>query len=171
MTQPVAGIDTARPRVGGLTIHAGPAPLDLEALTQQLAVTAPLNDAQGVFPHQNFALLHRRGLLGLAVGQELGGGGAGLAQSREVVAAVARGCASTALVLVMQYAHTRALSRAAGRWPTELRLRVLHDVVREGALTNALRVEPELGTPARGGLPATVARRTEGGWWLSGHKI
>ncbi|EGH49830.1 acyl-CoA dehydrogenase family protein, partial [Pseudomonas syringae pv. pisi str. 1704B] len=32
--------------------------------------------------------------------------------------------------------------------------------VREGALINALRVEPDLGTPARGGLPGTIARRT-----------
>ena len=38
-------------------------------------------------------------------------------------------------------------------------------------LINALRVEPELGTPARGGLPATVARWHSGTWWLSGRKI
>ena len=34
-----------------------------------------------------------------------------------------------------------------------------------------VRVEPELGTPARGGLPATIARRTPDGWSLSGRKI
>ncbi len=39
------------------------------------------------------------------------------------------------------------------------------------ALVNVLRVEPELGTPSRGGTMATVARRTEEGWRLSGHKI
>ena len=40
------------------------------------------------------------------------------------------------------------------------------------SLVNALRVEPELGTPARGGLPAAVATRTAaGGWRLTGHKI
>jgi alkylation response protein AidB-like acyl-CoA dehydrogenase len=40
------------------------------------------------------------------------------------------------------------------------------------ALINALRVEPELGTPARGGLPAAVAERLGGGrgWRLRGHK-
>jgi alkylation response protein AidB-like acyl-CoA dehydrogenase len=43
--------------------------------------------------------------------------------------------------------------------------------VENGALINALRVEPELGTPARGGLPATVARKTADGWRLSGRKI
>ncbi len=43
--------------------------------------------------------------------------------------------------------------------------------MRELALINALRVEPALGTPARGGLPATVASRRPGGWQISGHKI
>jgi alkylation response protein AidB-like acyl-CoA dehydrogenase len=32
-------------------------------------------------------------------------------------------------------------------------------------------VEPDLGTPARGGLPATIARRTADGWRLTGRKI
>ena len=39
------------------------------------------------------------------------------------------------------------------------------------ALINALRVEPDLGSPSRGGLPATIARKTETGWRLSGRKI
>ena len=41
----------------------------------------------------------------------------------------------------------------------------------DGAFVNSLRVEPELGTPIRGGLPATIARRTANGWALSGRKI
>jgi alkylation response protein AidB-like acyl-CoA dehydrogenase len=39
------------------------------------------------------------------------------------------------------------------------------------ALINALRVEPDLGSPSRGGLPATIARKTETGWRLRGRKI
>ena len=38
-------------------------------------------------------------------------------------------------------------------------------------LTNHLRVEPELGTPARGGVPATRAVRVAEGWRVSGRKI
>jgi alkylation response protein AidB-like acyl-CoA dehydrogenase len=37
-------------------------------------------------------------------------------------------------------------------------------------LINTLRVEPELGTPARGGLPATTAVPVPGGWELTGRK-
>jgi alkylation response protein AidB-like acyl-CoA dehydrogenase len=39
------------------------------------------------------------------------------------------------------------------------------------SLINALRVEPVLGTPARGGLPATAAIRTPEGWRITGRKI
>nr|VXZ83769.1 Uncharacterised protein [Klebsiella pneumoniae] len=46
-----------------------------------------------------------------------------------------------------------------------------HDAVEHGGLINSLRVEPELGSPARGGLPDTVATRRAEGWDISGHKI
>ncbi|MDL5472214.1 acyl-CoA dehydrogenase, partial [Klebsiella pneumoniae] len=52
-----------------------------------------------------------------------------------------------------------------------MRRRVFESAVARGALINALRVEPELGSPARGGLPATVLRRGVDGWRLSGHKL
>ncbi|MGX6601499.1 acyl-CoA dehydrogenase family protein [Micromonosporaceae bacterium Da 78-11] len=37
-------------------------------------------------------------------------------------------------------------------------------------LINTCRVEPELGSPSRGGLPATLARRTADGWSITGRK-
>ncbi|MGB8971057.1 MAG: acyl-CoA dehydrogenase family protein, partial [Pseudomonas capeferrum] len=112
----------------------------------------------------------RHGLLSLTVPRSLGGGGADLATARQVVAAVGKGDPSTALILVMQYLQHFRLQEEA-RWPEHLRLQVARDAVANGALINAFRVEPELGTPARGGLPATVARRTTEGWRLSGRKI
>jgi len=59
----------------------------------------------------------------------------------------------------------------SSRWPARLSRKLARETVEGVALINALRVEPELGSPARGGLPATVARRTETGWRLSGRKI
>jgi alkylation response protein AidB-like acyl-CoA dehydrogenase len=56
-------------------------------------------------------------------------------------------------------------------WPLRLSRKLAREAVEGLALVNALRVEPELGSPARGGLPSTIARRTETGWRLSGHKI
>jgi alkylation response protein AidB-like acyl-CoA dehydrogenase len=57
------------------------------------------------------------------------------------------------------------------RWPGRLSRKLAKETVEGVALINALRVEPELGSPARGGLPATTARRTETGWRLTGRKI
>jgi alkylation response protein AidB-like acyl-CoA dehydrogenase len=146
-------------------------PSSLAELTARIAAGSARHDTEGSFPHENFPLLHQQGLLALTVPQAFGGEGAGLERSREVVAAVARGDAATALVLTMQLLQTRAVGRPDCRWPEELRIRVLRSAARDGALCNALRVEPELGTPARGGLPATTIRRTPGGWRLSGRKI
>lgn len=141
----------------------------LPKLTAQLAASAEFHDRTGQFPADNFALLHRHGLLAYTVPKALGGGGATLAQARDVIAAVARGEPSTALILVMQYLQHSRLPEST--WPEALRQQVSEDAVRNGALINALRVEPDLGTPARGGLPATTARRTAEGWRLSGSKI
>ena len=142
----------------------------LAALSAEFAASAAQHDREGSFPHRNFERLHEHGLLALTVPRFAGGHGANLAQTRQVVAAVAYGDPSTALVLSMQYLQHAATSRTA-RWPVQVYQQVAADAVANGALINALRVEPELGTPARGGLPATLARRVPEGWRISGRKI
>jgi alkylation response protein AidB-like acyl-CoA dehydrogenase len=140
----------------------------LRGLTAAFEATAARHDEDGSFPHENFALLRRHGLLALTVPAEHGGGGADLATTSRVARAVARGEPSTALVLVMQYLGLRAVVR---HWAPALRDRMWREAVQDGALINALRVEPELGTPARGGMPATIGRHVDGGWRIRGTKI
>ncbi|KVA04517.1 acyl-CoA dehydrogenase [Burkholderia latens] len=143
----------------------------LERLAPELAADAARNDVDGRFPHENFARLHRAGLIAQVVPREYGGAGATLAQASRIVAAVARADPATALVLTMTYLQHRALGRADNRWPEPVRRAVFRSAVEEGALINALRVEPALGSPSRGGLPDTIARRDGAGWRLSGHKL
>lgn len=143
----------------------------LARLSAQFASTAADHDRSGAFPHANFELLQAHGLIGLVAPAALGGGGATLATARRVIAAVARGEPATALILTMTWLQHHALGRGDSRWPAPLRERVLRDAVAHGALINSLRVEPVLGSPARGGLPATVARREGGQWRISGHKL
>jgi len=141
-----------------------------QALAEEFAGTATSYDRSGAFPFENFARLRQSGLLALTVPSEFGGSGAGLADAASVVGTIAAGEPSTALVLAMQYIQHAALARSE-RWPRHLYAFVAREAANSGALINALRVEPELGTPARGGLPATVAERIAGGWRLTGHKI
>lgn len=142
----------------------------LPVISQTLAKSAAEVDRRGAFPAENFSLLRQHGLLSLALPVSAGGSGAGLAACRAVIAAVAQGEPSTALILIMQYLNARRLGDDS-RWPASLRSQVAQSMVEQGALINALRVEPELGTPARGGLPATTARRGTDGWRISGEKI
>jgi alkylation response protein AidB-like acyl-CoA dehydrogenase len=142
----------------------------LPGLTARFAAGADQHDRDSSFPFENFADLHRAGLLTLTLPKALGGQGADLSTTLKVIQAVARGEPATALVLLMQYLFHASLAGRAG-WPAHLKALVAEDAIANGGLINALRVEPELGTPARGGLPATVARRTPEGWRISGRKI
>ena len=134
-----------------------------------LANTAEAHDRSARFPAANLDQLHAHGLLSLTVPRAYGGAAAGLATSMEVVRTVAMGEPSTALVLAMQTVQHALLARS-GAWAEPIYAQVARSAVETGAWINALRVEPELGTPARGGLPATVARRTSSGWQISGRK-
>lgn len=143
----------------------------LARLTAQFAATAADHDRSGRFPRENFDALQSHGLIGLVASTAYGGGGAPLSTARSVIAAVARGEPATALILTMTWLQLQALTRADHRWPPHLRERVARDAVERGALINALRVEPQLGSPARGGLPNTIARRDADGWKIDGHKL
>ena len=142
----------------------------VDTLAAVFAQRAAEYDRNASIGFDNLADLRAAGLLALAVPRAWGGEGADLGRVMDVVARIARADPSTALILGMQFIHS-AGSAASPLWPAAVRDEVLHSVVRTGALINALRVEPELGTPARGGIPATRVRRVGGRWLLSGRKI
>ncbi|MDB5633286.1 MAG: acyl-CoA dehydrogenase [Tardiphaga sp.] len=139
-------------------------------LAPGFAERAPLHDRSASFPFENFQELSDAGLLALTVPQVLGGAGGGVSDAARVVGIIAKADASTALVLSMHYIHHLAIAGST-RWPAHLSRRLAKETVEGLALINALRVEPDLGSPSRGGLPATTAKRTTTGWRLSGRKI
>jgi alkylation response protein AidB-like acyl-CoA dehydrogenase len=140
------------------------------SLAGAFAARAAAHDRDGSFPFENFDELFDAGLLSLTVPAALGGGGAGARTVARVLNIVAKADPSTALVLSMHYVQHFLMARGA-RWPDRLARKLARDSLERVALVNALRVEPELGSPARGGLPATIARRTDIGWRLTGRKI
>jgi alkylation response protein AidB-like acyl-CoA dehydrogenase len=142
----------------------------LLALRRKFSASAARYDAQGCFPDANIEELHRAGLLALTVPRRYGGSGAGLREASRALGVIAEGCASTALILAMQVFQQATLARSE-LWPEPVRARLATEAVADGALMNALRVEPALGSPSRGGLPATIVRRGDRGWILTGHKV
>jgi alkylation response protein AidB-like acyl-CoA dehydrogenase len=153
------------------SIHGDDLDRTLTDLSRRFADRAEALDREAAFPFDNLADLHAAGLVASVVPAAAGGGGVSLAEARRIVAAVAEGEPSTALVLTMTYLVHRSLARTESRWDPRLRDAVWASAVADGALANSLRVEPDLGSPARGGLPGTVARRDGDGWRLSGHKL
>ncbi|HWU04382.1 MAG TPA: acyl-CoA dehydrogenase family protein [Novosphingobium sp.] len=139
-------------------------------LAETFARTAAEIDREARFPHANFDRLHEAGLLSLPIPRAAGGAGLGLGAAQAVVGAIARGEPATALVLTMHYIQHAAIANDAD-FPTELRGRLQRESVAGVALVNALHVEPDLGSPSRGGVPRTIARQTTEGWQLSGRKI
>ena len=142
----------------------------IAALATEFAKTAAEYDRTAAFPFANVQRLRDVGLQALVVPREFGGRGLGLARAERVINAISRGEASTGLVLAQQYLFHGSLVRNPD-FRDSLREKIFRTAATEGAFVNNLRVEPDLGTPIRGGLPATVARRTRDGWSLSGRKI
>ena len=142
----------------------------LDDLTRKFAATAEEYDRLAVFPQANFEELQGAGLIGLTVAQEYGGRGANLSEGLRVLGAVAKGEPSTALILFMTYAYHAGPKRTQ-TWPKHVYERIAREAATEVSLIGGLRVEPELGTPVRGGMPKTEAKRSAQGWLLSGSKI
>ncbi|KMO15628.1 acyl-CoA dehydrogenase family protein [Methylobacterium platani] len=142
------------------------------ALVPVLAPLAASDDRGGRFAHASLAAIREAGLAGLTVPAARGGGGAGLTVAAAVIGTLAEADPAASLVLAMQFVQHASLART-GRveGPDGIVARLQRAALREGALVNALRVEPALGSPSRGGLPETVARATPDGWRVSGRKI
>lgn len=141
----------------------------LNATARVLAEAAPEADRTGQFPWTGIRAVHESGLLESTVAVRYGGGGANLADTAHILAALGRGDPSVALISAMTiFNHLGQAGK--NHWPEDLYIRLLAEGKQRPLLLNAARVEPELGSPARGGLPATRARRTANGWSITGRK-
>jgi alkylation response protein AidB-like acyl-CoA dehydrogenase len=141
-----------------------------------LSLRAAEHDRDGSFPFEGIDAIWRAGLGNLTLGGALGGVGSDLTTTAAAVSLLAGGDASAALVLVMHLAHAPLFADPESGLAARVRQAFVESALAGPALVNALRVEPELGSPARGGVPATRAERvrdTEGAavWAISGRKI
>ncbi|GAC1545154.1 MAG: acyl-CoA dehydrogenase family protein [Herpetosiphon sp.] len=140
-----------------------------DELATHFAERAVVHDREGSFPFENFRDLQAARFHLLPVPQEFGGWGCTIEEAVRVIERLARGDGATALVFAM---HLQVLGGASeGRpWTEERFAHLCRAVVADGGFVNSTATEPELGSPSRGGLPATTATRVEGGWRINGRK-
>lgn len=142
----------------------------LPGVAKILADNAERHDREASFPAEGIAAIADAGLLTATVHERYGGPGGGLADTATILRALGKGDPSAALITAMTLlAH--GLQGLRPTWPDEVYAEAVREAAERPVLINALRVEPELGTPARGGIPATAARQAGDGWELTGHKI
>ncbi len=139
-------------------------------LRDRFRETAADHDRSAEFPFANFEALRDERILNLTVDSRYGGPGGGLELACRVVSTVAEGEPSTALVYAMHLIY-HAVPAMSQRWNPVVHEAMCREALAGIALVNVMRVEPELGSPARGGLPTTTAERTANGWQLTGHKL
>ncbi|MCU1365751.1 MAG: Acyl-CoA dehydrogenase type 2 domain protein [Ilumatobacteraceae bacterium] len=144
---------------------------EMADVLRDIAANAAAHDVDGSFPFEAFPPLWQLGVLNLTIPVAKGGAGAGLAVCAEVVRSIGEADPCVALIVAQHLTAHNNLRRLA--WPEAVRDMVQQSSVDGVALINSLRVEPELGTPGRGGRPATTAHRLPdgGGWRITGRKI
>lgn len=141
----------------------------LAAVTAEIGSFAPEYDRSGAIPQRSLEVAHRAGLLTATVSERFGGPGLGQRDVTRILMALGEGDASVALLVANTLATHRGQDGARS-WPEEYYRDFLRKSLDGPALANAIRAEPDLGAPARGGIPATVARRTSEGWVIDGRK-
>ncbi|GLW90486.1 acyl-CoA dehydrogenase family protein [Actinokineospora globicatena] len=141
----------------------------LAAVTAEVAETAAEYDRSGEVPLRGLEVAAKAGLLTATVGHQYGGPGVGPLDTARILAALGEGDPSVALIAANTLmAHASQAARP--HWPQAYYDDVLARSAAGPAPINAIRAEPELGAPARGGVPKTAIRRTSSGWVLDGHK-
>lgn len=110
------------------------------------------------------------GLHRLVVPAEAGGLGGRMADAAAVLMALGAVDGATALGFAMQVHVVGALVDAEGV-PANLRERIFHSIVDDGALVNNAATEEGGGSPARGAVPGMRAvAQPDGSWRLTGEK-
>ena len=110
-------------------------------------------DASARFPSEAIAALRAAGLLGALVPVHLGGAGASTSETADAVAALARGCASTAMVYAMHQIQVACLARHGGTPKIDA---FLADVAAEGLLLASATTEAGVGGDVRTSICAVT---------------
>ena len=107
--------------------------------------------------------------LTLTIPERLGGLGGSVLDAVIAQEKVSRALGSAGLAANMHLQYIGA-SLVSGLWRQDMLATFLREAAANGYLINNCQAEAEMGSPARGGLPATTATRVDGGWRIDGRK-
>lgn len=138
-------------------------------LATEIDKTAAKYDELGEFPFEHFDLLERKGFFKLTVPRKYGGDEISLYEMLLIQEQLGKADASTALS-VGWHLLTFLNVRETLSWPEEAFERICHAAVENGSLINILSTERGKGNLSRGGKPGTIARKTKGGYIITGEK-
>jgi len=132
---------------------------------EKVAPRAAEIDREGKYPWDMQKLLAENGLLGLAIPEEYGGSGASMLSNCIVAEELARICATTSLIFVVQKLAAYPIVLAGSE---EIKKKYLPPVARGEKLAAFCLTEPEAGSDA--GATATIATEKDDHFVLNGKK-
>ena len=172
------------PSIAGDPSRLTPLQAELLAIASELgrtrfAARAATVDRDAVFPFENYADLHRAGLLRICVPQAYGGWGADFATYAMTAAEIGRHCGATALTLNMHVCSTMWTGFIADdldMTPEQRANHAAHRAVHYRRIVEDGKIysQPfsEGGAAAAGKAPfGTLARKVDGGYVVNGRKI
>ena len=124
-------------------------------------------DAEGLFPHENYADLKQHGLMALRIPKEYGGIGISSLGYMAAMFEIAKGDPSTAMTLNM---HCTAMAIIDQLGTEAQKKRLFERVVREQVKFSACGSEHAIKPFLEASLPTTVLKPVPGGYLLRGRK-
>ena len=146
-----------------------------EELAEEIATRAAEHDRDGSYPFESFAAVKRSGYFTAPIPEQLGG--LGVTSSHDVLVAstrLARGDVSLTLGVNMHFAYLQNVVRrwhAAVSSGSERRVAALETSLRQIAAEGIVFASAVSETGQDLTHPATKARRSAGGWVVSGRKV
>src|SRR5689334_20761631 len=125
--------------------------VSLATFTEIAAERAEWVDRTASFPGETLRALYDAGLYDALFADDVT-----LVELSRIVQAVSQGDPSAGLILVNSI-HAVEKQKARGVWPERVYEAFTDALARGPVHLNSARAEPDLGAPARGGLPATTA--------------
>lgn len=140
-----------------------------ERVAKQISITAAKSDETGEFPFEHFKILEKEGYLKLTIPKKYGGEELSLYEILLVQERLAKASGSTALAVGWHLMTFFSLSHFRP-WKEEIFAQICKEAVENGSLLNVYATERSSGNIVRGGNPATIAKKTENGYIITGRK-